>query len=119
MKLKLVFVIAMLGIALSLIAYTQSISGIDLNTVNSSVKINQSQVNVSSYLYNGSLIGGAKTFSDLTITAKSSFLCQNYGGNVANIGTLYISNVVISTSFTVSSSNISDASNVKCVRFDS
>ncbi len=58
----------------------------------------------------GTLSGGTLVISNTRVTANSRIFLTDQGGTVTNLGSLYISARTAGTSFTVSSSNVLDAS---------
>lgn len=66
----------------------------------------------------GTLSGGTLVVSTTKVTANSRIFISDQGGSVTNIGTLYISARSAGTSFTVSSSNVLDASTFAWIIFE-
>ena len=58
------------------------------------------------------LAGGTVTVNTTKVTANSRIFLTINGGNLANVGTTYISARIAGTSFTISSTNSQDVSNV-------
>ncbi len=58
----------------------------------------------------GTLVGGTLVISTTKVTATSRIFLTDQGGTITNLGSLYISARTAATSFTVSSTNILDAS---------
>lgn len=58
------------------------------------------------------LVGGTVVVNTTKVTASSRIFLETQGGTITNIGTLYVSARTAGTSFTVSSSNVLDASTV-------
>lgn len=66
----------------------------------------------------GTLSGGTLVVSTTKVTANSRIFLSDQGGSVTNIGSLYISARSAGTSFTVSSSNVLDASTFAWIIFE-
>lgn len=66
----------------------------------------------------GTLSGGTLVVSTTKVTANSRIFLADQGGTVTNIGSLYVSARSAGTSFTVSSSNVLDASTFAWIIFE-
>lgn len=66
----------------------------------------------------GTLSGGTLVVSTTKVTANSRIFLSDQGGTITNIGSLYISARSAGTSFTVSSSNVLDASTFAWIIFE-
>lgn len=66
----------------------------------------------------GTLSGGTLVVSTTKVTANSRIFITDQGGTITNLGSLYISARTAGTSFTVSSTNVLDASTFAWIIFE-
>jgi hypothetical protein len=82
---------------------------LSLQTVGNGIKIKEG---TNATMGNATLSGGSVVVSTTKVTANSRIFITDQGGTITNLGILYISARTAGTSFTISSSNVLDASNV-------
>jgi hypothetical protein len=83
--------------------------GLGLNTVGAGLKIKEG---TNAAMGTATLVGGTVTVSTTKVTANSRIFLTVNGGTLTNVGSPYISARTAGTSFTITSTNASDASNV-------
>jgi hypothetical protein len=66
----------------------------------------------------GTLSGGTLVVNTTKVTANSRIFLTDQGGTITNLGSLYISARSVGTSFTVSSTNVLDASDFAWIIFE-